>query len=585
MSDIGLTGAAPAASSRPQGARLLRFGAAGWLSLGMILLLGMLVVPPILVLIENSFTLPKPDGSPGVFTLDHYKGLFTGKKLYVSAWNSVVFASLSTVFALLLGGLTAWVVERTNAPFRSLAYFTTVASLAMPFILYVLGWMYLLGRVGPFNDLYRTITGNTDVLFNIHSMSGMVMVEAFAWLPWVFLMFAATFRASNAEMEEAARMSGASVAAMIRRVSLPLARPAILATALFVFIRTLEAFDIPAQIGRPAGINLLTSDIYYSIRKVPADIGHASAFSVVLTLVIAVLMYYYGKISRNADRYATVTGKSFRPRPTDLGKFRWLGGALVIFNFLVGMALPMIAVLWVSFQPFVRAMRWNAFPTMTLSNYEAVLREKAYLALTSNTLIIAAGAATMVMAIMLAAGWLVARRKPGAVIIDQLTTMPLLLPGIVLGVAMMELALRTPLPLYGTIGILILAFFVRYMPFGMRYSFTGVLQIHRELEEAAAVSGAGMATTMRRVLLPLLLPALAAGWLFVFLNAAKELSLAILLAGPKSQTMAVAIFEQSVNGQFSELAALGVIWTLLMTGFAIAFHILTRQQNADLYGK
>lgn len=559
-------------------------GPAGLLSLVVIAVVAVIVLPPIVILIQNSVSTTNPDGSHAAFTAGHYARLLSDPKLYASAWHSVLFAALSTVFSLLLGGLVAWVVERTNAPLKGLAYLTNIVSLGMPFILYILAWIFLLGRAGPLNDLYLGL-GGSGVLFPVHSMAGMVMVETFSWLPLVFLLLSATFRAANGEMEEAARMSGGSMLDVIRRVSLPMARPAIVATALFVFVCSLEAFDVPVLIGKPGGIDVLTSDIYFSIRAVPPDIGHASAYSVVLTAVIGVLMYFYGRISRRAERYATVTGKSFRPRPIDLGWARWLGGALVLFNFLVVLALPLLALAWVSFLPFVRSIRLAALPSLTIANYQAVLRDSGYLMLTVNTLVIAAAAATVTMLLTLVAGWLVARRRLGATILDQLTTMPLLLPGIVLGVSMMELALRSPIPLYGTLAIIIIAFVNRYMPYGMRYAFSGALQIHRELEEAANVSGAGTLTVLRRIVAPLLLPAMAAGWLFIFLNAAKELTIPLVLAGPHSQTMSAAIFEQASNGQFSELAALGLLWTLLMTVFAVCFYVLMRRRSADTFGR
>ncbi|WP_343712540.1 iron ABC transporter permease [Inquilinus sp.] len=585
MTSQAASGVAPTrrrAAAPGLGARLR--GPAGLLSLAMIAMVAAVVLPPIVILIQNSISTTNPDGSHAGFTASHYARLLSDPKLYTSAWHSVLFAALSTVFSLLLGGLLAWVVERTNAPFKGLAYLTNIVSLGMPFILYILAWMFLLGRAGPLNDLYRGLGGD-GVLFAVNSMAGMVLVETFSWLPLVFLLLSATFRAANGEMEEAARMSGATMLDVIRRVSLPMARPAIVATALFVFVCSLEAFDVPVLIGKPGGIDVLTSDIYFSIRAVPPDIGHASAYSVVLTAVIGVLMYFYGRISRRAERFATVTGKSFRPRSIDLGWGRWLGGALVLFNFLVVLALPLLALAWVSFLPFVRSIRLAALSSMTLVNYQAVLQDKGYLMLTVNTLVIAAAAATVTMALMLVAGWLVARRRLGATILDQLTTMPLLLPGIVLGVSMMELALRSPIPLYGTLAIIVIAFVNRYMPYGMRYAFSGALQIHRELEEAASVSGAGTLTMLRRVVAPLLLPALAAGWLFVFLNAAKELTIPLVLAGPRSQTMSAAIFEQASNGQFSELAALGLLWTLLMTVFAVCFYILMRRRSADTFGR
>lgn len=557
---------------------------AGALSLIMIVVLGALVAPPMFTLLKNSFSVLNIDGSSGAFTLDNYTRLLSDPKLYVSARNSVTFAALTTIVALLLGGSLAWVVERTNAPLRGLAYLTSFVSLGMPFILYVLTWLFLLGRAGPVNDLYRTLTGETANLVNPHSMTGMVLVGAFGWLPLVFLLCAASFRAANAEMEEAARMSGASLFDMIWRVSLRLAWPAILATALFVFIRSLEAFDVPMLIGKPGGINLLTTDIYYSVRKVPPDINHASAYAVTLTVAIGVLMYFYSRLSRNADRYATVTGKGYRPRPLDLGWARWLGGAVILFNFIVVLALPLIVLLWLSFMPFVRSIRWSALPFATTKNYLAVLNDAGYIKLVINTLITASAAATVTMLLMLVVGWLVARRKPGAALLDQMTTMPLLLPGIVLGVAVMETALRLPVPLYGTITLIVIAFVIGYMPYGMRYAFSGVLQIHRELEEAANVSGANGLEMLRRVIGPLLLPALLSGWLFIFLNASRELTVAILLAGPHSQMMAVAFFDLSNNGQLSEVAALGLLWTGFMTLFAVIFYFIMRRRSAGAFG-
>jgi iron(III) transport system permease protein len=214
---------------------------------------------------------------------------------------------------------------------------------------------------------------------------------------------------------------------------------------------------------------------------------------------------------------------------------------------------------------------------LTLHNYEVVLASTHYLDLIRNTLVIAAGAATATMAITLVAGWLAARRRPGAWALDQLATMPLVFPGIVLGVAVMQLFLRSPIPIYGTIWIIMWAFVIRYLPYGMRYSYAGMLQVHRELEEAAGVSGASQFEALRRIVVPLLTPALAAGWLFIFLLGARVLSLPILLAGPNSQTIAVAMYDLWTNGQGPELAALGLLWTVLMTAIATLFHVFARR--------
>ena len=546
-------------------------GPTGPLSLVTLVVLAVLVLPPIGVLLQVSLTETNVDGSAGALTLRHYAQLFADPHLYASAVNSVVFATAATVVSLLFGGVLAWIVERTNAPMKGLAYLTTIVSLGTPYILYVTAWLFLLGRSGPFNDWYRSLTGETGVMFDVYSLWGMVLIEGFLWSPLVFLLLSATFRASNAEMEEAARMSGASIFDTVWRISLKLAWPAILAMALFVFIRNLEAFDVPVLVGTPGRVTLLTTDIYLATKEVPPLLGHASAFSVVLIVVVSALLLLYGRVSRSAERYASVTGKGFRPRPFDLGRARWVGGALILVNFVLVLGLPLLALLWSSFSPFVRPMRWAGLKTLTVKNYAAVFKASGYVDLAVNTLLVAAGAATAAIVIATAAAWIAARRRRGGTALDQLATLPLVFPGIVLGVAMMEMALRSPVPLYGTLVLIALGFLIRYMPYGMRYAYSGVLQIHRELEEAAGVAGAGPMGVLRRVVVPLLSPALLSGWLFIFLIAAKELSMAVLLSGPGSQTMAVAMFDLWTNGQGGELSALGLLWALADDGVCQRF--------------
>ena len=564
-------------------ARMLRAPGAP-LALVMILLLAVLVLPPVWMLLRGSVLLAAPDGSVAGWTLGHFSQLFASEALLVSTANSLIFAAAATLVSLLFGGVLAWVVERTDAPLKPLAYLTTIVSLGTPYILYVSAWLYLFGRNGPFNDAYRSATGNTDMLFNVFSMWGMVLVEGFLWSPLVFLMLSASFRAANAEMEEAARMSGASVAATVWRISVKLAGPAILAMALFVFIRNLESFDVPVLIGMPGRIRLLTTDIYTSVTQTPPQFGNASAFAVLMLVLVAVLLYFYGRLTRHAERYASVTGKGFRPRPFRLGRWRWAAGALIGFNFLIILLLPILALVWTSLLPFVRPMRLKFLPLLTTKHFAAVLGSPPFLQLGINTLLVAAGAATAAVLLTFFAGWLAARRRPGGGVLDQLATMPLVFPGIVLGLAMMELALALPIPLYGTLWLICIAYIVRYMPYGLRYTYAGVLQIHRELEEAAGVSGATLGQRLRRIVAPLLSPALVSAWLFIFLIASKELSMAILLAGPTSHVMAVAMFELWTNGQGGELSALGLIWTLLMTVGASLFYITARRQGGGAFG-
>lgn len=586
IGDMTLTG-----KTGPSAAGVSNRGILGWfrrepagvISLIWIVILGILVVPPIYILLQMSFSEFAMDGSRQGFTLQNFTAL--GKAGFFSAlWNSVIFSALATLISLIIGGILAWLVERTNTPFKGLAYVTAIVSLGTPYVLYVMSWLYLLGRSGPLNALYRDLTGNTGILFDVYSLTGMILIEGFLWSPLVFLLLSATFRMANAEMEEAARMNGASVPDTIWHVSLKLAWPAILALGLFVFIRNIESFEVPALVGIPGDVKVLTTDIYLSVKEFPPQLGHAASFSVVMLVLVAVLIYFYGRVSRHADRYASITGKGFRPRPFDLGRGRWIAGAIILFDFILVLGLPIIALFWMALTPFISPMRLDRIKGFTLENFTNVLTSPSYVELAINTLIIAALAATVAMAITMVSAWLAARRKPFGGIVDQLTTMPLVFPGIVLGVALLELSLNMPFPAYGTIWVIAFAYLIRYLPYGMRYSYSGVLQVHRELEEASGAAGASIFQNLRMIVAPLLSPALMAGWLFIFLIASRELSIAVLLAGPRSQVIAVSMLDLWQNGQPGELSALGLLWTLLMVIVATIFRLIERRQSATTYG-
>ena len=545
--------------------------------------LAILMLPPLLMLVHSSLVDTNAAGAATGWTLGHFRALLTAPGAAESLWNSLVFSAGSTLLSLLVGGLLAWLVERTNAPLRFLATLSTIISMGTPYILHVVAWLFLLGPVGPINDFWKS-SGGTGKLVEVQSMGGMILIEGFLWSPLVFLLLGATFRAANADMEEAARTSGASILATIWRISLRLAMPAILALALFVFIRAIGAFEVPALVGIPARIYVLTTTVFESMKTMPPNLGQASAFAVVMVVIVAVLLHFYGRLSANAERFASVTGKGFRPRSFDLGAWRWAAGALIVLNFIIVLLLPLVALIWLALQRFPRAFSMAGLKTLTLANFVAVIEAPNYTDLAFNSLLVAAGAATLIMALAAFAGWIAARNGPGGRALDQLATLSLVFPGIVLGVAVMEVYLRVPLPIYGTLWIILIAYVIRFMPFGMRYVYAGVLQLHRELEEAASVAGAGYLTILRRIVAPLLSPAMVAGWLFIFLIANKELAIAVLLASPGSQVAAVAVFDLWVNGQGGELAAFGLLWTVLMTVVAVAFFLQSRRGGTDVWG-
>ena len=544
----------------------------------LIVVLAALVLPPLVFLLEASVADAQRGGE---WSLANFAAVLANRRFLAVSANSLVFAAGSAALALAIGWITAWIVERTDTPFKPLAYLTAVISLGTPYILYVTAWLLVFGKAGPVNQLYRTLTGTADILIDVYSMPGMIMVEGFLWSPLAFLLAGATLRNANPELEEAARVSGAGVWATIARVTLRLSLPSILALSMLVFIRAIEAFEVPALVGLPGRISVLTTDIYSNmVAKAPPDIGGASALSVLMLALVLVLLAIYGRLSRHADKFATITGKGFRPRPFDLGRLRYATAALLVVNFVLLLVVPIAMLTWVSLLPFYQPVSAAALGLVTLDNYRSVFSPDHF-ELIANTLLVAVATATIAVALTFMAAWLAVRHAPGGWAVERLATIPLVFPGLILGIAVMQLFLHLPIPLYGTLGILIWAFVINYLPYGMRYSASGMLQIHRELEESAEMCGASAFTRLRRIVAPLLAPALVAGWLFIFLMAARVLSLAILLSGPRSQTMAVTLFDLWTNGQGTELAALGLIWSVLMAMIAAVFYVLARRSAAS----
>jgi iron(III) transport system permease protein len=547
--------------------------------------LGAMTIPPLVSLIQGSFRVTTPTGDLGGLTLDHYRMILTDRQFFRSLANSLVFCVGTAVLAIGMGGLLAWLVVRTSTPFKSLAYMSAIVSLGTPYILYVTAWLFVLGRSGPVNAALMSMTGSARPVFNVYSMAGMTLIEGFLWSPLAFLLLSAVFRSANADFEEAARISGAGILRTLTRISLRMMLPALLAVTVLIVVRTLEAFEVPTLVGLPGGIKLMTTEIYLDMKKsVPPDLGYASAFSVVLLLLATILLYFYSRLSRNAARFHTITGRGFRLRQFELGRVRYLGDTFVLFNFVLIIVVPTLALLWLSLMPFNQAISLAGLKAMTLENYDVVFHSAFYLDLFWKTLAMSAGCATLVMAVTVLSGWLAVRRRPGAWLLDQLATVPLVFPGIVLGVAMIQIFLAASLPIYGTIWAFIVAFAIRYLPYGMRYASSGMLQVHPELEEAAGIAGGSLMLTLRRIVIPLTRPAIVSGWLFIFLVAARDVSLAVMLASPSAEPVAVAMFDLWGNGQGTELAAFGLVWTAMMTVVACGLYAVARQVGASGFG-
>ncbi|MFM2129689.1 MAG: hypothetical protein RL477_1235 [Pseudomonadota bacterium] len=542
----------------------------------------LLMLPAVIYLVQSSFYETKFDGSFGAFTFRHYVELFTNDRFLKNLVNATIYASGSAAVAIFLGVVQAWIVERTNTPGRSFVLIISIISLGVPSVLYTISFLFLLGKTGPLNQLLMWMTGSATPVFNIYSLWGMIVIEGIEFAPLSFLLLSSVFRSNDAAFEEASMMSGAGIVTTFRRITLRLALPGVLALLILIFIRAFESFETPALVGRPGGVNVLTTDIYAAIQvEIPANYGQAGAFSVMLLLIVVVLLYWYGQLSRHAEKFQTITGKGFRPRVMDLGRWRWLTAGILVLMFFVIIGFPVGIVFWVSLVPYYDGVHMAALKLMSFAHYGTVFTSNMFQGSLANTLILGAASASIVAPFTALCAWFAVRRQKGGAVLDQLASLPLIFPAIVMGVAYLQVFLHMPI-LYGTLLAIIIASSVRYLPYGMRYSYAGILQIHKELEEASALSGARQATTFLRIVMPLVAPAMVTCWLFVFLVAVKAVSVPILLAGPNSQVVAVTIFDLWQNGVIGELSAMGIIWTLMMTTVSVGFSLLARRYGLNV---
>ncbi|MGH7931063.1 MAG: ABC transporter permease [Candidatus Binatia bacterium] len=523
-------------------------------------LLAYLVLPPFFFILHTSLVVER-GLQAGSYTIQHFANIIESlgdvRELLT---NSMIFSFGSAGVALIYGTTLAWLAERSNAPFRTMAYVSAYVSFAIPGIIKVIGWIMLLGpKAGILNSFAMPLTGG-QALFNIFSMQGMILVEGFLWIPIVFLLMSTPFRSMDPALEEAATTAGSTGWQVFRRVTLPLALPSVLAVLILTFIRSLEAFEIPALLGIPAGVEVLTTKIYLQIRGgLLPRYGEASAYSTILIALVAVGLIPYYRITSRTYKFTTISGKAYRPHRFDLGGWRWLGACLMLVLPLL-QVLPIAAITWSSLLPYAQAPSRKALSMVSLNNYRTAFADSSIVGSVVNSLTVSVASASIAIVITFIAAWLIVRASiKSRWILDQMAMLPLVFPGIVMGIAILKMYLMIPLPVYGTLWILILAFIARYLPYGIRFSHSALLSLHKELEEGALASGANWFQMIRHVVVPLIMPSLLAGWIYIFLITFRELSIALLLYSPGSQVVAVKIWELWENGHVGELAAFSLI--------------------------
>ena len=523
---------------------------------GVVALIAWAALVPLVYLIGRALTVD------GRLSLAPMRAAFRDDELMSLVMNSLAFAVGSTLLATTVGAALAYVVERTDLPFRRVILVAALVPLIVPGVLYTISWIFLAApRTGALNALVEPLLG--PGAFDIFGLGGMILVEGLHLAPVVLLIMVAAFRSVDPALEESARMSSANERTVFRRVSLPLVRPALAIAVLLVLIRSLEAFEVPALLGMPGGTWVLTSRIWRALTLYPTDYGSASAFALLLLAFTVLGVYLHTRLSTRGRRFETVTGKGFRPAPVRLRGWRWPVMSIVCVYLVVAVVLPLLILVYVSTQPFYAVPSLARLGEATLGNYVDVVTDAASVRAAKNSVVLAVAAASAAVLLGAVAAWLVVRtRIRGRWIVSGLALVPLVMPGLVLGQAILFAYLRLPLPVYGTLWILLIAYVTRYLPYGIAAATASMYQVGSELEESAQTSGASWWSTFRRVVLPLVAPGLLAGWIAVAVFALRELSSSILLYSPGDEVLAVQLWEEFQSGRFGHVSALGVLMVL-----------------------
>ena len=533
--------------------------------LSVVLFVGVVIaylsLSPTLMLFYGSFR-SKPLGVPGSFTLAHYVSAYADPLTYQLLFNSFIFAGGSALLATALAATLAWISIRTNAPGRRLFELVSIVPNIFPPVMLAVSWTVLLSpRTGLINRLFMQMFDLSEAPLNLYSLWGMIYVEALITVPLAFLMVSASLYSMDPALEESARVAGSSNTQIAWRITLPIVRPALLASAMLNFVRAIESFDTPAIIALPARIEVFTTKIYReAIGAFPPNQNLAAAYGVSLLAVTMVFVYFYRRLTARSERYVTVTGRGYRPMIIDLGKWRYAASALASVILILIVVLPFLVLIYVSFITYIHVPGAKTWELLTLDNYWSNLTDaRTYRAL-KNSLFLAVVGATLCMLLAAITAWVTTKTKAaGRGLIEALTFIPWAFPGTALAIGLLWTYVYVPLPIYGTLWILLIGYITRFLPYGLRTMTSTIVQLHDDLQQASMVCGAGFLTTFRRILLPLLRPGFIAGWIILATIYLREFSTSIFLYSPGAEPLGPLLYHFYVDGNLGPMCSLALI--------------------------
>ena len=505
-----------------------------------------------------------------VYTLENYTTLFGDEFVVEVLQNTLLFALSTTFVSLVIGLPVAWITERTTIRPKELIYAMMTTGLLVPPVFIGMGWTFIAHpRIGFANKLLMSVFGLQSGPISLQSAAGMGFVEGLTLAPLAFVLSVQVFRTMNPALEEAAQTSGLTFPKTLWRVTLPLARPAILAALIYIFVIGLATFDIPAVIGLSNNIYVFST--YVFTEAFPSDglpeYGIPAALGTVMVLVALVLTIWYVQMLRRSQRYQVVTGKGYRAKQIELGGWGIACWAFICIYFFVGLMLPILLVGFMAFMPYITPPTLKALDLLTLVNFTQMNWEYVFRGL-RNTLALMVIVPPVILVIAFCVSWLVVRSRSSArYALEFGAFLPHTIPRVVISVGTLLLALyvvQNYLPIYGTVWILVGVYVIVWLPFATRALNSSMIQIHKELEEAAYISGLSMVRTVRRVMIPLLRPTLLSVWIWTGLLVYREMTVAVFLISQDNVTLPAIVWGRWTMGSPNTAAAITV---LMMAAF------------------
>ncbi len=531
--------------------------------------LALLTLSPVAAVLVGSF---RPTGLPASagWTLQHYVSVWTDGYTYRALGQTAIFALASGLFAECSALLLAWLIERTDVPWGSYFRAGILVAMVTPPILFAIGWVLL---ASPKIGLLRG-TG-----FDVYSLPGMVLVQGLAMTPTSFLLLSPVIRFLNPALEEAATVSGANTLQLVRRVTLPLLLPALISVGTLALIFSTLALDIPMIIGLPARLPLLSLHVYDLMQPTggPPSYGQVAAMNNVVFIILGLAMFVYYRATREATRFAIISGKGYRPNRVQLGKYRWLGFGTVLCYFLAALGLPFLALLWVSIVPYYSGFDPTMLTRLSGKNFLFVFGSPAVHQAAMNSAVVAMVAALGACVLSVLVAWVVVRsRVRWRRLVDVLAMLPIGTSAIMMGIALVFIFFGfRAIPIYGTIWVIVVGHAIVYLPFSARTVQAAMLQVSRELEEAAQVAGATVRHTFRRVIVPLLTPALVGVLVWVAFHSLREFSIAVMLQSGNNKVLSTVLFGYWNSGQAQYATAIAVSLMVLLAVLVVLTGKLT----------